>query len=248
MRIAISGTANTGKSTLLSSFLRKWPMYATPAKTYRDVIKENKLNHSSLTNDETQLLILDWMMQELQRHPKDIKIIYDRCPWDNLAYSLYANQIGKVSDEVVAATISFVKESMKNLDIIFWIKRNPSIKVVSDEMRDTNLEIIEGVDEIFNSLYKYYCRDIETDVFYPKNDCPCIIPIDEYFPTVDDRLNLISQYLDPNGELIETDPKDSILNIENIELYESFMKDQEIQMKKDQEFLKLCEDIKEGRK
>jgi predicted ATPase len=58
MRISISGCAGSGKSTLLKAFLNRWPMYSTPLKTYRDVIKENNLSHSSNTNDETQLTIL----------------------------------------------------------------------------------------------------------------------------------------------------------------------------------------------
>ena len=63
MRIAISGTQNSGKSTLVRAFLQKWPMFGTPVKTYRDVIEEHSLEHSSNTNEETQLLILDWMMK-----------------------------------------------------------------------------------------------------------------------------------------------------------------------------------------
>ena len=44
MRIAFSGTGNSGKSTLLKSFLYTWKNYSTPEKTYRDVIKEKIFN------------------------------------------------------------------------------------------------------------------------------------------------------------------------------------------------------------
>ena len=37
MRIAISGTACQGKSTLVKDFLDLWPSYSTPEKTYRDI-------------------------------------------------------------------------------------------------------------------------------------------------------------------------------------------------------------------
>ena len=46
MRIAISGTACQGKTTLITDFLEQWPNYKTPKKTYRYVIKENKIYHS----------------------------------------------------------------------------------------------------------------------------------------------------------------------------------------------------------
>ena len=47
MRIAFSGTGNSGKTTLLKSFLYTWKNYSTPEKTYRDVIEEKDLQHSS---------------------------------------------------------------------------------------------------------------------------------------------------------------------------------------------------------
>jgi GTPase SAR1 family protein len=43
MKIAISGTANSGKTTLLKDFLNTWPNYVTPIKTYRDLLKERNL-------------------------------------------------------------------------------------------------------------------------------------------------------------------------------------------------------------
>jgi len=92
MRIALAGCANSGKTTLVQAFLRKWPMYTTPTKTYRDVIRENNLGHSSKTNEETQLAILDFMLLEQNNYSEKSYVIYDRCPWDNLAYTLQGNE------------------------------------------------------------------------------------------------------------------------------------------------------------
>ncbi len=50
MRIAFSGTGNSGKTTLLRSFLYSWDNYTTPEKTYREVLKEQNLPHSSTYN------------------------------------------------------------------------------------------------------------------------------------------------------------------------------------------------------
>ena len=36
MRIAISGSANLGKSTLIKDFLEEWPTYGFEVKTYRE--------------------------------------------------------------------------------------------------------------------------------------------------------------------------------------------------------------------
>lgn len=221
MRIAVSGAACTGKSTLINAFKKRWPMFSSPSKTYRDIIKEKNLSHSSNSNEETQLTILDWMMSELKNYPKGSKVIYDRCPWDNLAYCLQGNGNGKVSDEITAATISFVKESMKDIDIIFWIKQNPEIKIVADEFRDDNEDYIKQTDQIFQELFNQYMENLEVDVFYPKEDCPAIICIDESFLTVDDRLMFIGEFIDYKGDLIEDE--NSILDPSNVQMLEEIL-------------------------
>lgn len=245
MRISISGTQNSGKSTLLQAFLQKWPMYGTPVKTYRDVIKEHNLEHSSNTNEETQLLILDWMMKTQEKMPKDSHIIYDRCTWDNLAYTLVANSYDQISDEVTAATISLVRESMKNIDIIFWLPFDEDIKVVDDGLRDTNNIHIKEVDKVFEQLYEHYVENLDTDIFYPKEDCPAIIPVEG--KTIDDRLFYISQFINDSGNLIE--PEGDLFSEENLQMLEALLKDQEAAGKADEQVKKLVKEIKNnGRK
>ena len=242
MRISFSGTANVGKSTLIDAFKRRWPMYVSPAKTYRDIIKENNLSHSSNTSSETQLMILNWMMEEQKKYPKDSKVVYDRCPWDNLAYTLQGNGKGIISDEVTAATISLVKESMKDLDIIFWIKHNPNIKIINDGLRDADEGYIKQTDQIFQALFDQYMENLEVDVFYPREDCPAIICIDNSFATVDDRLMFIGEFLDYKGDLIEGD---SILDPDNFEMLEQMVKDQEREQENEERINKIVKEFKQ---
>jgi nicotinamide riboside kinase len=241
MRLAISGCANSGKSTLVKAFLNRWPMYTTPTKTYRDVIKDNNLDHSSNTNDESQLLILDWMMQEQKKYDKNSYVVYDRCPWDNLAYTLQGNALDKISDQTTAATISFVKESMKDLDIIFWLKYNPAIKVVADGLRDANGAYIKQTDQVFQGLFDQYMDNLEEDVFYPKNDCPAIVCIDEHFATIDDRLMFIGEFLDHKGDLIEGE---SMLSEENLTVLEGLLGDQGREKENEERINKIVKEFK----
>ena len=123
MRIAISGTACQGKSTLVKDFLEQWPSYTTPEKTYRDIIAENKLEHSSETNKETQRKILDFQIEEQQKYRKGDNVLFDRCPLDNLVYSMWAcEQEGNdIDEEFVSSCLPLVRESFRNLDIIFFV-------------------------------------------------------------------------------------------------------------------------------
>lgn len=90
MRIAFSGAACTGKTTTLKAFLNKWPSYKTPETSYRGLIKENK--HSKETDKKTQQAILDFMVNQQKTYTLHDKIVYDRCPLDNIVYSIWASE------------------------------------------------------------------------------------------------------------------------------------------------------------
>ena len=201
-------------------------MYTTPTRSYRDIIQESGLGHSSKTSAESQLLILDWMMEEQKKYPKNANVIFDRNPWDNLAYTLQGNANGLISDEVAAATISLVREALKDLDIIFWIKKDATIKVVADGLRDITEGFIEQTEEIFKDLFHQYCENLESDIFYPPQDCPALIMMEG--STVDDRLAFIGEFIDYKGDLIETET--SILDPKNVELLEQMIGEQKGEM------------------
>ena len=78
MRIAFSGTGNSGKSTLVKSVLYTWKTYTTPKKTYRDLIKEEELTHSSNTTLDTQDKILNFMIDQVQGSTLSDQIVYDK--------------------------------------------------------------------------------------------------------------------------------------------------------------------------
>ena len=154
--------------------------------------------------------------------------------------------MGTISDEVCAATISLVRESLKHLDIIFWIKSDPkTIPIVNDGMRDSNPEYIKQTDQIFSDLYYQYCENLESDIFYPKEDCPAIIQMDSSCLTVDDRLWFIGEFIDYKGDLIET--TDSILDPNNVELLERMLGEQQIEVSKDAQLKTLMNQIKTQR-
>ena len=120
MRICVSGTCSQGKSTFIEDFLKEWPNYSTPKKTYRSFVK-NK--HSKKATKDIQWKILNSMIDELQKHDSEENIIYDRGPLDNLVHTLWSRSknLSKIDDKFVKKTITLVRESLKHLDMILYI-------------------------------------------------------------------------------------------------------------------------------
>tara|TARA_R110002020_G_scaffold201949_4_gene404899 strand:- start:14328 stop:15080 length:753 start_codon:yes stop_codon:yes gene_type:complete len=227
MRIAFSGTAHSGKSTLLNSFLYTWKNFESPKKTYRDLLKEESLTHSSKTTSKTQERILDFMLDQLQEYDKDSKVVYDRCPLDNIAYTMWCHDKNKkgFSKTFVSKQIQLMRESMRFLDIIFLCRYNEQSGQSTDngnKLREKDTRFIKEIDNIFFSLYNQYMHNPEADIFFPKGDTPCIIilPDDQQ-----GRIDLISEYVNTDGELFGEE--ESILNPDNIDKLEQLVKEQE---------------------
>jgi len=220
MRIAFSGTGNSGKSTLLKSFLYTWDTFVTPDKTYRDVIEEKNLDHSSKTTTETQTEILNFMVDQLQSYTKDDKVAYDRCPLDNIAYSMWCNEkvIKGFTKKFVTKQIALMKESMRHLDIIFLCRFDEKQSVQDDGFRDTDVNFIKEVDNIFNSLYQQYVQNPEADVFFPKGDTPAILLLPN---DPQERIDIIGEYITTDGELFAEE--ESVFDPKNLKELESLV-------------------------
>ena len=213
MRIAFSGTGNSGKTTLVKSFLYTWKNYSTPEKTYRNVIDENNLSHSSDTTTETQEKILSFMIDQLQDSDQSDKVVYDRCPLDNIAYSMWCHDKGTkgFTKDFVTKQIKLMKESMRSLDIIFLCRFDNRQQAEDDGFRDTDINFIKEVDNIFYSLYRQYTEHPEADIFFPTGDAPCIILLPD---NPQQRIDIVAEYVAPDGDMYGDE--DSILNPDNI--------------------------------
>ena len=203
MRIAISGTACQGKSTLIKDFKERWPSYKSPDKTYRDIITEQNLEHSSTTNKETQMAILNFMIDELQKTSKGDKVIFDRCPLDNIVYSIWAEakKESDIDDAFIKKCMTLVSESLRFIDMILFvpITKVAPVEIEEDNLRDTNEDYIEEIDNIFKAVHRDYMNNPRSS-FFVEDDRPAIIQI---FGSRKERIELIKLYLDNDGDFIE---------------------------------------------
>ena len=223
MKIAFTGPANTGKTTLVEALLEEYGSFTKFEKDFRDVLKAKQLEHSSMTDEDTQSTILAAMLQQLDNSPSNVNLVFDRCLVDVLIYSLHANSKGRISDLTMSAMIGLIRERMRDYDIIFYQPRASHIPMVEREGIDLDPEFIKEIDELYDSIFKSYTDNFESDVFFPKEDCPALLEI--FGDTVKERLEFVTSIVDSQGEIVES--TESVLDGDNLNLMEDMMQDQE---------------------
>lgn len=198
MKIAIMGCQASGKSFLIDQFLKEWPMYKKPEKTYRDIIKEKNLPINKHGTKESQREILNALVDEIQlaSTSEDKHLIFDRCAIDNIAYSLwhYAKNTPGFDSEFILDSKTIAALTLKHLDVIFYLPLRKEIPVEEKQNREMDETFREEIDNIFNSLVNSYEKN--TGAFFPKEDCPPIIRLDG---PPDMRLPQMKLYIKPNG-------------------------------------------------
>lgn len=198
MRLAISGTAAQGKTTLLNAFLDNWKMYETPKLSYRSLLPSD--SHSMQTTKETQWNILNHMIDQMEKYTANDHVIFDRCPLDNLVYTMWAfhKEVGDIDELFVEKCIPIVRESMKMLDIIFIIPiTNVAQNDIEDDgVRETDAEFVTEIDNFFKAMYTNWSS--EDGRFFPKEDRAALV---EIFGTTEERIKLLEFYINEDGNM-----------------------------------------------
>jgi len=221
MRIAVSGAGRMGKTTFIRDFLNNWPSYKTPEQTYRKVIEEDK--HSQKTNGKIQLKVLNGLIEQTNGYTRSDNVIHDRCPLDNLVYSMwgYEKELKGCDAIFMEKTIALVKESMRNLDIIFLITTSPANKIVLREGdTEKDRKYLEEIDNIFKEIYGRYRKD-GCYAFFPKDDSPAIIDI---HGNPEERIAMAKLYVTPDGGTFGEDQ--AIFNPQELLQMEELLKQQ----------------------
>ena len=198
MRIAIIGAHATGKTTLIEEFLKQWPMYKRPEKTYRDFIKEQNIQLNKQGTKDSQKAILNALVDEVQQASatENKYLIFDRCPVDNLAYSLwhYAKDTPGFNSEFIIDSKAIAALSLKHIDVIFYLPVRKEIPITERENREADELFREEIGNIYDSLVTSYEKN--TGAFFPLEDCPAVIRLDG---PPDMRLPQLKLYIKDDG-------------------------------------------------
>jgi GTPase SAR1 family protein len=196
MKIAVIGTQNTGKTTYIDDFLKKWTMYKKPETSYRDLIKEKNLPHSKDGTEETQTLILNALVDQAIEFSKKDNVILDRSVLDVLAYSTWLCLNEKVSEKFLDQQRIIVRETLKMYDVLFFIPltKTSKINIVDNGTRNVDPIYREEIDNIFKVFQESYHRG--DGRIFPKDDTP---PVIEIFGNEKERIKLTEFYIKEDG-------------------------------------------------
>lgn len=191
------GTQCNGKSTLIKGFIKRWPMYKEVKSTYRNLIKTGKVASNQEGTEESQKAILNAIIDDTQKAiaKGDEFLVFDRCVMDNIAYSLWLNEKGKVSDEFIIDTKRIAYEAIKVFDIIFYLPLREEIKIVPKKGRDIDPQYRQEIDNIFKAIVGTYEKTL--GIFFPKEDCPAVITLEG---PPDLRIEQIPMYIKSSGK------------------------------------------------
>jgi hypothetical protein len=201
MRIAISSTQLNGKTTLVNAFKAKWPMYVSPEKTYRDIIQEKGLSINRQGGAESQAVIRDALFEQAHSYGDTKFCISDRSILDNLVYTMYLEEKGKLDDDdFITESILMCRDALKKYDIIFWLPLNSGIKIddLTNPNRDSDPVFRQEIDNIFTTVYEQYMSN--SCIFFDPVDQPAFIPL---VGDLNEKLQTISEYIGKDGNLVE---------------------------------------------
>jgi predicted ATPase len=156
MRIAISGTHFSGKSTLVEALSEALPQYTTVEEPYHR-LQEEGYEFAELPSLEDFELQLERSIENLDE--SDPNVIFDRCPADLLGYLLSHTDAEAFELE---KWLPRVRTAVRKLDLVVFIPIEEPDRIVLPLSQDAAYR--RRVDEKLKEILLDNSFDLEVDV------------------------------------------------------------------------------------
>lgn len=157
VRIAVSGTHITGKSSLVEALGARLTDHATVLEPY-EVLEERGYAFAHPPTVDDYVMQLRQSLVSLRR--RSANIIFDRCPLDFLGY-IYASPDAEADRFDLAAWQGEIKQAMKSLDLVVAIPADP-IHDPATPLEDSAFRL--AVDDMLRDIVDGDCLDLCQDV------------------------------------------------------------------------------------
>jgi predicted ATPase len=156
MRIAVSGTHLSGKSTLVEALSEELPQYTTVEEPYY-LLQEEGYEFAESPSIEDFELQLERSIENLDESSPDV--IFDRCPADILGYLLAHADVEAFGIE---EWLPRVQAAIRKLDLIVFLPIEEPDRIVLPFSQDA--EYRQQVDEKLKEIILENPFDFEVDV------------------------------------------------------------------------------------
>ena len=162
MRIAVSGTHYSGKSTLIEDLTEVLAKYVSVEEPYYLMEEEGYefMATPSLEDFEQQLI----RSLELFKGDEE-KIIFDRCPIDFIAYSLSHPDSDSFDLE---EWLPKIEAALETLDLIVFVPVEPRDRIFVP--RTENLDFRLDVDEKLKEIFLENTLDLDVEILEVSGD------------------------------------------------------------------------------
>jgi hypothetical protein len=120
MRIAVSGSHGTGKSTLIAAFLERCPDYVHEPEAFETLGDEIDFEGDEPTPDGLRLL-LDHTAAAIDAHGPGAAVIFERSPVDYLAYAAASSWPREARTAFLEEALPIVRGSLRGLDLVAFL-------------------------------------------------------------------------------------------------------------------------------
>lgn len=123
MKIAVSGTHCSGKTTLVEAFLAAHPTYHHEPEPYAVLVEDYGEEFSAEPCADDFYRQLEFSVERLRAHSGDRLVVFDRCPADFFAYLLALKDLksDSVAVSLLEAALQLVLTSIENLDLVVFL-------------------------------------------------------------------------------------------------------------------------------
>jgi hypothetical protein len=151
MRVAISGTHCSGKSTLIDEFLAVHRDFAHEPEPYEALQEEYGVTFAAEPRAEDFLQQLEHNVDRLRQYGSSDRVIFERSPADFIAYLYALSDVGRDRNASLVAgnSLEMAREGIRLLDLIVFL---PAEDLPIDIGDSEDPELRNAVDSRLESI------------------------------------------------------------------------------------------------
>jgi hypothetical protein len=130
VRVAVSGSHGTGKSTLIAAFLARRPEYAHEPEAFETLGDDVDLSASGGPTADGLHRLIGFTAQALAAHPPASDVVHERSPVDYLAYAAASRRAWPKgeAEQFLESHAPLVRACLRDLDLIVLVPVSAAIE------------------------------------------------------------------------------------------------------------------------